>query len=92
MALNDYLGRNQAERTLRMTCDEAVRKLYEYLDKELDQSSVEQLEKHLEICKGCCDHFEIEKKVIGMIQDSCVGHKAPQMLRDKIVGNLRNLE
>jgi mycothiol system anti-sigma-R factor len=67
-----------------MTCEEAVRKLYEYLDHELDTTTAQQLDKHLEICKSCCDHFEFERKVKKLIKDSCFDEKAPQFLKDKI--------
>ncbi|HBC47133.1 MAG TPA: mycothiol system anti-sigma-R factor [candidate division Zixibacteria bacterium] len=67
-----------------MTCEEAVRKLYEYLDHELDTTTAQQLDKHLEICKSCCDHFEFERKVKTLIKDSCFDEKAPQLLKDKI--------
>jgi mycothiol system anti-sigma-R factor len=75
-----------------MTCEEAVRKLYEYLDKELDQEAADQLDKHLELCKSCCDHFEFERRVKSLIQDRCVDQKAPQLLKDKIRNNLRAFE
>jgi mycothiol system anti-sigma-R factor len=75
-----------------MTCEEAVQKLYEYLDKELDQETADLLNKHLDICKGCCDHFEFEKKVRGLIQEKCFDEKAPQFLKDKIRNKLRSLE
>jgi len=75
-----------------MTCEEAVKKLYEYIDKELDRSTVEQLDRHLEICKSCCDHFEFERKVKALIQDSVFVQKAPISLKDRIQTNLKSLE
>jgi mycothiol system anti-sigma-R factor len=80
------------ERDWQMTCEEAVNKLYEYLDHELDQTTVEQLDKHLDICKSCCDRFELEKRVKSLIQEKCIDQKAPQFLKDKIRSKLRFLE
>jgi mycothiol system anti-sigma-R factor len=74
-----------------MTCEEAVKKLYEYIDKELDKETVAQLDRHLEICKSCCDHFELEKKIKSLIQESCFDQKAPQFLKNKIKDNLKLL-
>jgi mycothiol system anti-sigma-R factor len=71
-----------------MTCEEAVRKLYEYLDKELDKTATKQLDKHLELCKSCCDHFEFERKIKTLIQEKCVDAKAPQFLKNKIRDSL----
>ncbi len=75
-----------------MTCEEAVTKLYEYLDKELDQESVALLEKHLELCKTCCNHFEFEKKVRSLIQEKCTDARAPQFLKNKILNRLKSSE
>ncbi len=75
-----------------MTCEEAVKKLYEYLDKELDHAASEQLDKHLDICKVCCDHFEFERKLKFLVQDSCFQQKAPQVLKRKILDNLGALD
>ncbi len=80
------------ERDWQMTCEEAIGKLYEYLDHELDQATVEQLDRHLDICKSCCDHFEFEKRVRSIIQEKCFDQKAPQFLKDKIRNKLKFLE
>jgi mycothiol system anti-sigma-R factor len=74
-----------------MTCEEAVKKLYEYLDHELDMATAEQLDKHLEICKSCCDHFELERKLKTLIQETCIDEKAPQFLKNKIRDSLGSL-
>ncbi len=86
--LGTYLYKGYPERDWQMTCEEAVQKLYEYLDKELDQESVEKLNRHLEICRSCCDHFEFEKKVRSLIQEKCTDEKAPAFLKDRIRGIL----
>jgi mycothiol system anti-sigma-R factor len=67
-----------------MTCQEAVDKLYEYLDREIDDITAAQIEKHLDLCRLCCDHFEFEKKMKGLVQESCVQQKAPSILKNKI--------
>jgi len=68
-----------------MTCQEAVNKLYEYLDKELDHISASQVEKHLQLCRLCCDNFELEKKMKELVQKSCIDEKAPSFLKEKIL-------
>lgn len=67
-----------------MTCQEAVDKLYEYLDREIDDITAAQIEKHLDLCRLCCDHFEFEKKMKDLVQESCVQQKAPSILKNKI--------
>ena len=68
-----------------MTCQEAVSKLYEYLDKELDQITASKVEKHLRLCRLCCDNYELEKSMKKLLRESCVDEKAPPFLKDKIV-------
>jgi mycothiol system anti-sigma-R factor len=75
-----------------MTCEEAVKKLYEYIDKELDQDAMRQIDKHLEICHMCCDHFEFEKRMKSLVQENCFQNKAPKYLKSKIVDDLNTLE
>ena len=67
-----------------MTCREAVDKLYEYLDREADDMTAAQVEKHLDLCRLCCNHLEFEKKMKELVQKSCFQEKAPAFLREKI--------
>lgn len=71
-----------------MTCREAVDKLYEYLDNELDNVSSAQIKKHLDLCRLCCDHFEFEKTMKDLVHKCCQESKAPEILKDKIIGKL----
>jgi anti-sigma factor (TIGR02949 family) len=72
------------ERDLKMTCEEAVKKLHEYIDHELDQVSAEQVERHFELCRMCCDQMEFEKSMKKLIHEYCSGKRAPLFLREKI--------
>lgn len=71
-----------------MTCEEAVKKLQEYIDKELDRASSEQLDKHLELCRICCDHMEFEKSMKKLVHESCFEARAPEFLKQKIMNDL----
>ncbi len=67
-----------------MTCQEAVNRLYEYLDRELDNLTAAQIDKHLELCRLCCDKIEFEKNMKELVHKNCVKDKAPIFLREKI--------
>lgn len=71
-----------------MTCREAVDKLYEYLDNELDSVTTAQIKKHLDLCRLCCDNFEFEKTMKNLVQDCCRDSRAPDPLKDKIIRSL----
>ena len=72
-----------------MTCQEAVDRLHEYLDRELDNMTSAQIDKHLDLCRLCCDSLEFEKKMKDLVQNSCINEKAPSFLRDRILGILK---
>ena len=72
----------------RMTCKEAVNRLHEYLDNELDNATAEQIRKHLDLCRLCCDQFEFEKNMKDLVHKCCSQGKAPILLREKILDNL----
>ena len=46
-----------------MNCKESLKKLYEFLDNDLDKVPRSEIEKHLDRCRRCWDHFEFEKVV-----------------------------
>ena len=42
-------------------CLEAIEALYAYLDGELDDVSIEQVEKHMEHCRSCYSRQDVER-------------------------------
>lgn len=46
-----------------ITCDEALRMLAEFLDRELHFPEHEQLERHLELCRSCFSRAEFERRL-----------------------------
>jgi len=44
-------------------CEEALRRLVEYLDAELHGESQRQMEQHLERCRSCFSRIEFEKRL-----------------------------
>lgn len=68
-----------------ITCQEATRQLYEYLDKELSELDSAKIEEHLKQCQKCCGRFEFEKTLRSIVHDKARSSKIPTSLRDKIV-------
>ncbi|MDQ2767880.1 MAG: zf-HC2 domain-containing protein [Gemmatimonadota bacterium] len=48
----------------RFTCEEAFRRLDDYLDRALSQSEREKVVAHLEICASCTAEFNFESSVV----------------------------
>jgi len=44
-------------------CEEALRRLFEYLDAELHGDHQRELERHLERCRSCFSRLEFEKRL-----------------------------
>lgn len=49
-------------------CDEALAKIYVYLDGELDAESVEHVRRHLADCTPCGDSYQFEERLLGVIR------------------------
>jgi anti-sigma factor (TIGR02949 family) len=48
----------------RFTCEEAFRRLDDYLDRELSPDEMELVRLHLEICEGCAREFNFEASTL----------------------------
>lgn len=46
-----------------ITCDEALRQLYAYLDHELDSRAHKAIEHHLRVCRACFSRAEFERRL-----------------------------
>lgn len=47
----------------KISCEEALKQLFEFLDKELDTHKHDEMENHLSICKSCFSRMEFEKRL-----------------------------
>lgn len=72
------------------SCEEAIKRLNEYLDHELDDEERLVVVRHLEICKPCLSRFTFEEKLIVSLRSKLCGMGAPQKLKDRLKGMLRS--
>jgi mycothiol system anti-sigma-R factor len=72
-----------------MNCREAVEKLWQYLDRELDGESSTQLQDHLQECRECFSKAEFERALRELLRRSCAGEQAPPELRERLSRLLR---
>ncbi len=66
-------------------CQEAVKRLNEYLSRELDGPEVDQVRRHLSECKGCFDKFRFEETLLKTIREKAEQVTAPGELRKRIL-------
>lgn len=51
-----------------ITCDEALRLLAAFLDRELHSTDREGVERHLEVCRSCFSRAEFERRLKGEVR------------------------
>jgi mycothiol system anti-sigma-R factor len=66
-----------------MTCEEVLKHLVAYLDRETDASTAADIQRHLEQCRGCFSRAEFERLLKTQVHaaGSC---SAPERLRARI--------
>lgn len=64
-------------------CEEAIKKLLEYLDNELGNHDHAVMEKHLHTCRSCYSRMEFEKKLKFTIKNT-KEEKASDELRNRM--------
>ncbi|MDR0591675.1 MAG: mycothiol system anti-sigma-R factor [Bifidobacteriaceae bacterium] len=74
----------------RFDCEEALPRLYQFIDAELAIHELEAMRDHLDGCDNCAYEHEVRSKLKRIIREACL-EVAPPSLRDKVVGRLAQL-
>ncbi|RKX19740.1 MAG: hypothetical protein DRP51_06865 [Candidatus Zixiibacteriota bacterium] len=68
-----------------MNCEEALKRLYDVVDKEADQTDRDEIKKHLEHCQHCMSRFEFEEMFKTFISEkACINCNSDE-LKTKIL-------
>lgn len=73
-----------------MNCNEAAARMYEYLDRELTPEVALEIQRHLEACRACYDHFEFQRAFLELLALRGSAIRAPKELRRRIEESLRH--
>lgn len=76
------------KRRTRIDCREAFDHLYAYLDGELTTQQAEEVEEHLEACKGCFRLARFETAYLRFLEARTAAHGAPENLKKRILRDL----
>jgi anti-sigma factor (TIGR02949 family) len=68
----------------RMSCDQAVRQFFAYLDRVLSGEPMEALEAHLEACLDCCDKLQFSRQLDTFVKARLGEDPLPLGLEDRI--------
>ncbi|MDR3710870.1 MAG: zf-HC2 domain-containing protein [Capsulimonadaceae bacterium] len=66
------------------SCEEAVKRLNDYLDHELNADERADVVKHLKICKPCLERFNFEQSLVITIKTKVKNLCAPPELKSRL--------
>jgi anti-sigma factor (TIGR02949 family) len=73
-----------------LTCDDAVRQFFAYLDRALAGGALEALEAHLEACLGCCEKLEFSRELDAFVKSRPEDAPLPDGIEERIRRRLRD--
>lgn len=73
-----------------MNCQEALKNLYEFIDKDLDKATEAEIQAHLEHCNGCLGKFEAERLFKEMLRTKAGGEKVSEEMRARILAGIES--
>jgi len=68
-----------------ISCSEAIAKVHEYLDGELDGISSEEVAHHFTVCQRCYPHLKLEERFRGLLQRSQQDEACPEHLKEQVL-------
>lgn len=74
-----------------ITCTEAVRQLWEYLDGALPDEDRQAIEDHLSFCRRCCGEVEFAEELRGFLARDAA-EEIPDEVRVRLLAALDELE
>jgi mycothiol system anti-sigma-R factor len=74
-----------------ITCAEAVKQLWEYLDGALPDESRSAVEEHLSFCRRCCGEAEFAAELRGFLAREAA-EEMPDDVRTRLLATLDELE
>ncbi|MDH3734377.1 MAG: anti-sigma factor [Gemmatimonadota bacterium] len=73
-----------------IACEEAVARVYEYLDGELDAEWSERVRYHVEVCRKCYPYFNFERIFLDHVRSQHIAPEHSDRLERRIREALRN--
>ena len=73
-----------------ITCAEATRRLWEYLDATVDAATREAIDEHLARCRRCCGELEFSRQLRERVTAGAASRPIPPAVRDRIDELLAN--
>ena len=75
-----------------ISCEEAMERVYEYLDGELDPDWTEKVRHHVEICRKCYPYFNFERVFLDHVRSRRLHPEHSERLEERIRDALEGLD
>lgn len=72
------------------SCEDVLAEVWLFLDNECDQERREMLQRHLDDCGSCLEHYGIEEHLKELLHRKCSGEHAPAELRERLRSSIRD--
>lgn len=72
------------DRLDRYTCEEALRRVEDFLDRELTPGEMQHVQGHLDTCAACTAQFRFEREVLDGLKEKIRRISLPPELQDRI--------
>ena len=74
--------------TTKINCEEALERLFDYLDQNLEDGRRHEMEVHLSVCRSCYSRVEFEQRLQRNLRET--GEQtAPRSLQDRVAGLMK---
>ena len=67
-----------------LSCEDAVRQFFAYLDRALSGEPLDTLEAHLEACLDCCEKLDFNRKLDAFVKERLGDEPLPEGIEEKI--------
>lgn len=68
-----------------LSCEEALARIYEFLDGELETMTHDQVERHFEVCKRCYPQLQWEQSFRRALHRAVDDREAPEDLKRRVL-------
>lgn len=75
-----------------VSCEEALARVYEYLDGELDPDMQERIHRHVEVCRQCYPYFNFERLFLDYVHERGLSTESNRELEARIETLLDEIE
>ncbi len=71
-------------------CAKALERMFFFIDHELADADVAEIQQHLDDCRPCLLKYDLERTVKALVARSCSEH-APEALRERVLVHIREV-